>query len=189
MVTKIRLNSESFEWFHNLGLLPDKINIFWNCIFRNWRNQNLVICLMMDKISEFIYVYIYKWVYTYIYVYFFLCNPLKYPLSTAIFGLCSCKGVSTEFVCSIITFQETLAVIQLSWIDGSYTFVYVTGSPCLRKEPVTWGVAERCQGNQQLEGTENTRFNVCICDKHFNPERKGWITKLGSTSPKKCSPG
>lgn len=78
--------------------------------------------------------------------------------------LCSCNGVSTELICSIITFQETLAVIQLSWIDGSFTFVYITGRHGLRKEPLTLGVAERCQGKQELGGTENTRFNVCICD-------------------------
>lgn len=35
LATNIRLNSESFEWFHNLGPLPGKNKIFSDCISGN----------------------------------------------------------------------------------------------------------------------------------------------------------
>lgn len=163
------------NWWQKLDLIQNLLNGFIIWVHFQLRLKFSPIVFLGtegDKIWSFVGWWI-KFL-NYIYMYF-LSNILS---AVRFSGLCSCKGVYTEFICNIITFQETLAVIQLSWIDGSYTFLYIMSSHWLGKETLTLGVAERCQGNQQLGGTENTRSNVCVCDKHFSPERKGCIVQI-----------
>lgn len=50
-LTKIRLNLGSFEWPHNLRLIPEKMQFFLDYIFGNCRIHNLIISLTKDKIS------------------------------------------------------------------------------------------------------------------------------------------